>query len=322
MSLALSTSWNAHRCADAKQLLFEINRIGFKEIELSFNLESSTVEEIISLAAGMGIRIVSLHNFCPIPQGLNRNFALPDYYSMSSYDEQERSQAIKYAKKTIHTAYLSGAKAVVLHCGRVEVGERTRQLIGLYNKGLKDSPGFRRLKQEIIRERECLYAPFLNNTLRSLQELNDYAAIRKVLLGVETRFYYREIPAFEEIKIILERFKGSQIYYWHDTGHAQLMEMLGFAKHRDFLESYASRMIGVHLHDISAACEDHLAPFQGEINFNLLADYLKEDTIKVIEAHAPARPREIMRSRQLLEGIFHAPKQNTPAVCSRTILSG
>lgn len=311
MALAFSTSWNAHRSTDPKQLLFEISRLGFEELELSFNLESSAVREIASLAPRMGIRIISLHNFCPIPDGLSRQIALPDYYSMSSLDEEERSRSLRHTKATINTAYMLGAKAVVLHCGRVEVKDRTRQLLGLYNKGLKESARFKHLKRDILHERKCLYAPFLSNTLRSLEELNDYAAKRKILLGIETRFYCREIPAFEEIGVILKHFRGSQIYYWHDTGHAQLMDMLGLAKHKDFLDNYGGQMLGVHLQDISAGGRDHLAPFKGVFDFKLLKPYVKEDTLKVIEAHAPAQADELIKSKELLESIFNAAGKNT-----------
>lgn len=304
MAFALSTSWNARRYANGDKLIFEIKGLGFEEVELSFNLTSSMVNDIAGLVRNNLIKVTSLHNFCPIPDGLQRETALPDCYSMSSLDADERKRALEYTKITIDTAQKLNARAVVLHTGRLDFPDPTKDLINLYERGLKNSREFNSLKNEIIKERKAQVKPFLENTLKSLDELNRYAIKRAISLGVETRFYYCEIPAFEEIGVILNQFRHSNIYYWHDTGHAQIMENLGFARHKDFLEAYKKRLLGIHLHNVSG-CKDHQPPFRGDIDFKLFRPYLGPQTIKVIEAHYPATTEDLIKSRALLEEIFN-----------------
>ena len=302
---ALSTSWNAFRHTHAEKMIFEIKKSGFQKIELSFNLTASMIKTIIRLVKDKAIIVDSIHNYCPIPEGMNRREALPDCYSMASLNEAQRKKAVYYTKKTIETAKSLQAKVVVLHTGRVELPDKTRNLIHLCQNGLKNSKDYKHLKKEAIAERKRISGNFFRNALRSLDELNGFAVKKNILLGIENRFYYREIPKFDELGIIFDKFKGGNIRYWHDTGHAQIMEKLGFSSQKDALCAYAKELIGFHLHNVSDF-QDHKAPSEGEIDFGSFKKYLKQDTLKVIEAHHPATSKQLKESIILLKNRLYA----------------
>lgn len=303
MPLALSTSWNSFRYSNAAEMIREIRTLGFRQVELNFSLTPAMLKSIILCVRKGTIRVSSVHNYCPIPPGFSLKQALPDCCSMSSVDENERKAAVKYTKKSIDTASSLNAKAVVLHCGRVQIPDKTKDLIACYNAGMYDTPEYYKLKGRIILERERAFKPYLDKTLKSLDELNRYAQRKGISLGVENRYYYREIPTLGEVGIILAAFKGSNIFYWHDSGHAQLMENLGFWRHKDYLNLYADYLLGVHLHDITGT-QDHKAPSTGKLDFKILAGFIKRKTIKVMEVHHPASPREIVKGKKFLESIL------------------
>lgn len=302
-ALSLSTAWNAFRHNGGADIIAEIKGLGFLEVELSFDLSQGIVQDISGLSAEGQIRVSSLHNFCPIPDGLKRSEALPDCYSLAACDEQTRRLAVKYAKVTIDTAIRLNARAVVLHAGRVEIEDLTRQLIACYDDGRMQSPYARHIRSRMRKERKSKEAPYFQAALKSLEELAGYVKNMPITLGIENRFYYREIPSFEEAGKIFDYLRGARISYWHDTGHAQLWENLGFLKHRYYLDNYAQYLSGVHLHDIQGT-RDHLAPLKGSLDFTLLKSYLKNDTIKTIEAHYPAGADDIIKARSYLEKLY------------------
>ncbi len=304
MDLGISTSWNAALHTDAKTIVREIKDLGFSQVELSFNLTSSMIADVRSLVDDNQIKVISLHNFCPIPEGLKREEALPDCFSLASTSDTIREKAVEYSKRTIDTAAALNARAVVLHCGRVEIPSRTVELIALHERGLKNSAVFSQLREEIIDQRRRYAKPYFENALKSLEKLNAHARDKKILLGIETRFYYREIPSLEETGIILETFRNSQLRYWHDTGHAQLMENLGFCGPDEYISRYGASMAGVHAHNI-IGCYDHQAPVRGEFDFNRITPYIGSGTIAIIEAHQPASSRELRESREYLERLWN-----------------
>jgi sugar phosphate isomerase/epimerase len=304
--VSLSTSWNAGSYDDARKMLFEIKDLGFSTVELSFNLLNSMVEDIAEAVNDGDIRVSSVHNYCPIPLGMDRARGLPDCYAISSSDNEERALAVKFSKLSIDNALRLKAAAVVMHCGRVEMPDATRELIRVKAGGQARSAEFIRLRDQFRLERERISGKYLSNTLLSLEELAGYAAKKKIKLGIENRFYYREIPTFEETAQIFENLKDAGLCFWYDTGHGRIMEELGFVGERDFLRRYSALTGGLHLHTVRK-CKDHFPPSpEGDVDFRAVLSGLHGNVINVIEAHKPATAEELIQSRIYIESLLNA----------------
>lgn len=301
--LALSTAWNAYRLESGADIAREILGLDIKAVELNFSLDQAMVDEIGEFVRKNELAVTSLHNFCPTPDGWRRIEALPDCYSLSSLDETQRQKAVLFTKKTIATAKKLGARAIVLHSGRVEMQDRTRLLIDLANKGRTASREYHEALGEFVEERRVKSPPHIQQIIKSYEELLEPAKEADVILGVENRFYYREIPSFEEFGILLEHFKDPHLAYWHDVGHAFIWEQLGFMKPMQLLDAYAGRLSGIHLHNIKNLI-DHNAVKDGDFDLSRLKPYIKHDTIKVMEFHRHVPAQAVRESCAYLKGLF------------------
>jgi len=299
--IAFSTSWNSWKYSRAEDMIREIKDLGFSDIELNFSLTSDIVDGMLALKKQGQINVLSVHNFCPIPDGVSRKKASPDMFALSETNQAQRKKGVYYTKRSIDTAAEIGARVVVIHAGRVKIKEQIRKLALLYSRNKNRK--FQALKDKMIKERRSRSDKFLTQTLRSLEELCAYADKKQVKLGIENRYYFNEMPSFEEMDVILNTFRGSPLYYWHDVGHAQVYENLDFHKHKEMLEKFGHRMIGIHLHDIQGI-DDHRAPLAGDFDFKLLKPYLNKETLKILEVHHPATGEEIIRGKDYLDKLF------------------
>lgn len=297
---SLSTSWNSFRHDSGSGLVDEIKSMGFDTIELNFALTETMAKEILGMQQRSEIHVSSLHNICPLPEEIERDEASPDFYSLASPDMGERALAIDAAKNTIRYARMFGARAVVLHAGRVQMKDRTRDLAAAIGEAEK----FKAIKEDMMRERSRKKDGYLDNVIKSLTELSVFAKDMNVALGIENRYYYREIPLMDEFSEIFKNFEDGSLYYWHDVGHGEVFDRLGLVGHKELLDKFSSRLIGIHLHDIMGVIDDHKVPGLGTFDFKMLKPYLKSDTIKVIEVHHPATANQILRGAEYLKKIL------------------
>jgi sugar phosphate isomerase/epimerase len=261
--------------------LREIRSLGFEWAELSHGIRISLLPGIIDGVEAGEMKISSLHNFCPLPMGVNR--AAPNLYLFSSPDRRERENAWRHSLKTLETAARLKAPAVVLHLGRIEMKEYTDRLLEMIQKGRKQTDKYAALCEEVMEKRELKKQPFVERSSEMLDRLSREAGRLGVKLGVENRQALEEIPLDSDLELLLLEFNRPTVGYWHDCGHAQIKENLGFIDHRSQLETLAPRLLGFHLHDVQFPGLDHAAPGSGMIDFAALKPAVKAGHIKVFE---------------------------------------
>lgn len=273
--IGVSTSWRAKQVNSGKELLRELSDVGAEALELEYRVSEEIFTELKPLIKREQIPILSIHNVFPLPQ-IEAPFAL------SAIDPEERRLAVKLAHRTIEIAADLEAQAVVVHLDSVPMDSRFEEIFRLYDEEKYGTGEWDVLMEEQTKERRSKSAKSLDAALFSLDELNAYATRYDIWLGVENRYFYHEIPNTEEMEVIFSKFTGSRVRYWHDVGHAHVEQNFGWQSHKELLDRFSHLMVGCHLHDVEGH-SDHKAPGTGQVDFNLLKDYVRSDTLKIVE---------------------------------------
>jgi sugar phosphate isomerase/epimerase len=296
--LALSTSFLPMIKHRGRHLDRQLKEFGLKAVELEYRLPAAMVPEIEDRLKAAGICVVSVHNyfpFRPLWPGIQPS---GDLFLLSHPQKEQRQQAVSWTTKTIEAANALEARVVVLHCGCVDMAPEIDALEKFYKEGRIRCEKARGLIRQKCAERQAKKARHLDSLMFSLDSLLPVAERQGVLLGLENRYHYHELPGPDEFGLIFDAFKGAPLGYWHDTGHAHANEALGLLEPGVLLKRYHSQLIGMHLHD-ARGLTDHLPPGSGEIDFKSLNDYLGPETLRVIELKPGTS------ARQVQEGIAH-----------------
>jgi FMN phosphatase YigB (HAD superfamily)/sugar phosphate isomerase/epimerase len=292
--ISLSTMWGMKRFADLNDFLSAASRLGFGGIELNHQVSPAMLE-------GLDLshcRVSSVHEPCPAAisaQSLRKRDLL-----ISSPDEARRQQGVDSIKPSIDLAHELGAHTVVVHAGQVQAdGTLEEELRALYNNGQAHSSHSAEVRDRLVQLRTAFVEPYLQSVKRSLQELLEYASRYHIRLGIENRYHYLDIPSLDEMGDILDLAGQDQIGFIYDVGHAQTLDRLGFHQHEDWLKRFASRIIGVHLHDVNGV-DDHRAPGLGEVDFRMVAPYLPEEAFRTLEVQSSNTPDQIKAGIKIL----------------------
>ena len=301
--ISFSTCWNSSRHKNGEDMLKEIrDELGFTHIELGHGVRISLMPGIQKMFEAGEFTFSSLHNFCPLPVEVMH--ASPDCYKFSALRPQERERAVKQTLQTIDFAERLGAPFVVLHCGEVPMNPITDELIALAKKGELLSREYVDRKIQAVKKREQRAPACLERVKDCLKRIVEYAASKNIRLGVEGRRGYEEMPNERELPALLDELNSPVAGYWHDFGHIQIKENLGFLNHEEWLRTIGSRAFGCHLQDVVWPGQDHQPPFAGHVDLGRLVPLLAPECIFVWEMSPRKTVDEIRRSVDLWKHHF------------------
>jgi sugar phosphate isomerase/epimerase len=277
LQVSLSTMWAKGRFSHMAEFAAKAKELGFTHIEANTSISPRMLSELVET----NVPISSIHSPCPATSS-SKGIPVASL-SLSSLEESARMEAVSFTEKTIDLAASVSAKAIVLHMGEVpiDLGLQDR-LYKLYDESRAQTEEYSQAKEKLIYQRISQLPPYLEAARKSLRELSQYSRQKGIMLGLETRFHFHEIPNMDEMADLLNEVPGSAVGYWHDVGHAEVQQRLGFSLHEEWLSRFKHKMIGIHLHAV-LGISDHHAPGQGDVNWRMVAKYLPQGTVRVCE---------------------------------------
>ncbi len=284
---ALSTMWGIGQFENMADFFTAGSALGFTRFELNHGVNSAMLRSVRL----NGHRITSVHE--PCPADVSASVLKERTWLISAPDEGDRQAGVSAVRRSIDLARDLGARVVIVHPGRVDIDpDLEARVAQLFREGKSGGPEYAQAKERLMAARAAQAEINLRSVRRSLIELADYAAQQDIRLGLENRYNYHEIPLLDELDDLLNLGCGDVIGYWHDVGHAQALENMGFGAHEEWLRRFARHIVGAHLHDI-VGLYDHLAAGLGRMDWDMIARYLPDDALRTCEFRNTSLPQQI-----------------------------
>jgi sugar phosphate isomerase/epimerase len=233
----------------------------------------------------------------------------PELFTLAHRDAGVRRSAERYTTDTIRFAAELGARVVVAHAGNVDMPNLTAKLMALHAEGKASTPAYDKVKMQLLAARDGKAARQLEFLYAGVEALLPELERCNVALAFENLPSWEAIPTEAEAEKLLRHFNSPRLRHWHDLGHGQVREDLGFGNHRRWVERLRPWIAGLHIHDLIAPDADHLMPPEGHLPFASFREVAQDDLLRVLEP-SPGTPREaILRGLEFLRRAWAAPPE-------------
>lgn len=293
-SFALSTSCFGTRLRTIEDQAFAAVAMGFRELELGLSEAPVSMQGFDDTRRETGVKLVALVAGCLKPRTDRMACTL-----LSSSVDDEREQAKSSVRRHIQIAQRLGCPRVVLRGSSVsdsKMRAESDQLAARVTRdGLSDE-----LREEIrvfVHKVQKKGQRQIEHLCRSLHLLRQ--EFPETQLALEPGVHFDDLLSFEVMGWVLDDLTKQGVGYWHDVGRIHMREKAGLPTQGQWLEAYASRMVGIHLQD-AADEEAEMPPGLGEVDFKLIASYVPKTATCVLEINPRHGRTEILASVQFL----------------------
>jgi sugar phosphate isomerase/epimerase len=291
-------------------MIEEILDMGFGAVELGYDTRLDLIEGIRAMVDQGAVKVNSLHNYCPLPMGAPRGH--PELYTLGDPDPRVRANAVTHTKNTIEFAAEIGATKIVSHAGYVSTKKGSDTMIRMIMAGTHMSPKYDKYRMKFMMERDKKTGKHLTWLYDGLAQLLPTLETHGVAIALENLPTWEALPTETEIEAICAHFDSPYIRYWHDMGHGQIRENLGFINHDRWAHRLEPVMAGMHVHDVSRRISDHTMPPLGEIDFTRFGDIANNpDILKVIEPTTKTPREEIVAAHEFLQQVWSTDSTET-----------
>jgi sugar phosphate isomerase/epimerase len=252
---------------------------GYDAIEVSHSTDEAGLRAL--LASGL-LPVSGLH--APTPHRMMADGRRNAEANLASTDPDQARVALDETKRTVDFAAEAGLGYVVVHLGGVgdDRCDEERAVRRLYEQGAAGGRAWDEARRALAATRAAAASEHMDVARSSLAALVDHGSRRGVVIGVESRLNYHEIPHPDETAALLAPYTNAEAGFWYDVGHCEVQSRLGMIDHASWFAAVGDRIIGSHLHDVRGII-DHRGPGNGTLDWAMVAAHLPARVVRTLE---------------------------------------
>ena len=292
----LSTACYGGRLKTIEDQAFASVAMGFRSLELGLSERPVPLNGWEDSHRETGIRVASV-----VVGALDPRSERMSGSQLGSSDAEERERALNCLRRHARLAQSLRAPVVVLRGCAVEDARLAAEARALEDEFEQAAP----VDREELHEKACQLVgrvqrrgqKQLEHFCRALHTLSrEYPETR---VAIEPGWKLDDLLSLQAVEWALDDLRRQGVGYWHDAVRVHWRAGLGLPPHGAWLETFAPRMLGIHLADATEQ-EVGLPPGAGEIDFKLVAEYLPSEAARVLEVDSRHGRPEVLAAVQFL----------------------